>query len=64
VLRVTIFRAKALGYIYKDLIKDRSIEKAYIQADKTTSYDNVLQLMVFLKNQGHENIGLVFDQNE
>ncbi len=50
--------------IYKNLVKGRSIEKAYIQADKTTSYDNVLQLMVFLKNQGHENIGLVFDQNE
>ena len=50
--------------IYKALIKGRSIDKAYIQADKTTAYDNVLQLMVFLKNQGHENIGLVFDQNE
>ncbi len=49
---------------YADLIKGRTIEKVYIQADKTTSYDNLLQLMVFLKNQGHENIGLVFDQKD
>ena len=49
---------------YADLINGRSIEKVYIQADKTTSYDNLLQLMVFLKNQGHENIGLVFDQKD
>jgi biopolymer transport protein TolR len=49
---------------YPELIKGRLINKVYIQADKTTSYDNLLQLMVFLKNQGHENIGLVFDQKE
>lgn len=49
---------------YPELIEGRSIIKVYIQADKTTSYDNLLQLMVFLKNQGHENIGLVFDQVE
>ena len=49
---------------YPELIDGKSIIKVYIQADKTTSYDNLLQLMVFLKNQGHENIGLVFDQVE
>ena len=49
---------------YPELIKKKVIEKVFIQADKTTSYDNLLQLMVFLKNQGHENIGLVFDQKD
>ncbi len=49
---------------YSELIEGRTINKVYIQADKTTSYDNLLRLMVFLKNQGHGNIGLVFDQDE
>lgn len=49
---------------FTDLTKGRTIEKVYIQADKATSYDHLLRLMVFLKNQGHENIGLVFDQDE
>lgn len=49
---------------YADLFEGRNITKVYIQADKSTSYDNLLQLMVYLKNQGHENIGLVFDQDE
>lgn len=49
---------------FNQLVKDKDIIKVYIQADKNTSYDNLLQLMVFLKNQGHENIGLVFDQED
>lgn len=49
---------------FTELTKGRTIEKVYIQADKATSYDKLLRLMVFLKNQGHENIGLVFDQDE
>ena len=49
---------------YAELTKGRTIKKVFIQADKTTSYDDLLKLMVFLKNQGHGNIGLVFDQDD
>ena len=64
-----IFERKQFNYDhfftrFADLTKGRTITKVYIQADKDTSYDNLLRLMVFLKNQGHENIGLVFDQEE
>ena len=47
---------------FGDLMKNRNIIKVYIQADKTVTYQNLLQLMVFLKNSGHENIGLVFEE--
>lgn len=46
---------------FSELIKNRKISKVYIQADKTVTYENLLQLMIFLKNNGHENIGLVFE---
>lgn len=58
------FEAKHFYSRYPELMEGREVSKVYIQADKTTSYDNLLQLMVFFKNQGHENIGLVFDQVE
>jgi biopolymer transport protein TolR len=58
------FKFEHFAVRYSDLIKGRPINKVYIQADKTTSYDNLLRLMVFLKNQGHKNIGLVFDQDD
>jgi biopolymer transport protein TolR len=44
------------------LVAGRKIEKVYIQADRSVSYENLLKLMVFLKNKGHESIGLVFEQ--
>ncbi len=49
---------------YQELIAGKEIDKVYIQADKTVPYNELLHLMVFLKNQGHENIGLVFDQKK
>ncbi|MBU3914685.1 biopolymer transporter ExbD [bacterium] len=58
------FSFKLFSTRFAELVKGKNIKKIYIQADKTTSYDNLLRLMVFLKNQGHENIGLVFDQDE
>ena len=58
------FKFEHFASRYNELIEGRTIKKVYIQADKTTSYDNLLRLMVFLKNQGHGNIGLVFDQDE
>ena len=36
-------------------------EKVFIQADKQVSYDQLVQMMVYLQNQGHEKIGLVFE---
>jgi biopolymer transport protein ExbD len=36
-------------------------EKVFIQADKNVAYDRLVQVMVFLQNQGHEKIGLVFE---
>lgn len=48
---------------FEKLVKNRDqIEKVFIQADRSVSYENLLKLMVFLKNKGHENVGLVFEQ--
>ncbi len=47
---------------FRDLTRKLDITKVFIQADKTVSYENLLHLMVFLNNQGHGNIGLVFDK--
>jgi len=56
------FQIKQFFNRFGDLVKNRKITKVYIQADKTVTYENLLQLMVFLKNKGHENIGLVFEE--
>lgn len=47
---------------FNELVDSEKISKIYIQADKTVTYENLLKLMVFLKNRGHENIGLVFEE--
>lgn len=47
---------------FKDLVETADIKKVFIQADRKVPYEGVLRLMVFLKNQGFENVGLVFDQ--
>ena len=47
---------------FKALTKGKEITRVFIQADKSVSYQNLLHLMVFLKNQGYENIGLVFEE--
>ena len=38
-------------------------EKVFLQADKLVPYERLIQMMVFLQNQGHEKIGLVFQDN-
>jgi biopolymer transport protein ExbD len=64
-----IFERKRFEYNHffsrlPELTRGRTIDKIFIQADKTTSYDHLLRLMVHLKNQGYDNIGLVFEQND
>ena len=46
---------------FSTLIAGMEPEKVFIQADKNVAYDRLVQVMVFLQNQGHEKIGLVFE---
>ena len=46
---------------FSKLIAGMEPEKVFIQADKDVAYDRLVQVMVFLQNQGHEKIGLVFE---
>ena len=46
---------------FSTLIAGMEPEKVFIQADKKVAYDRLVQVMVFLQNQGHEKIGLVFE---
>ena len=56
------YQTKQFFQRFKALTKGKEITRIFIQADKTVSYQNLLHLMVFLKNQGYENIGLVFEE--
>ena len=46
---------------FSSLVAGMEPEKVFIQADKNVAYDRLVQIMVFLQNQGHEKIGLVFE---
>ena len=46
---------------FSTLVAGMEPEKVFIQADKNVAYDRLGQVMVFLQNQGHEKIGLVFE---
>ena len=46
---------------FSKLVAGMEPEKVFIQADKNVAYDRLVQVMVFLQNQGHEKIGLVFE---
>ena len=46
---------------FSTLVAGMEPEKVFIQADKNVAYDRLVQVMVFLQNQGHERIGLVFE---
>ena len=46
---------------FPSLVAEMEPEKVFIQADKNVAYDRLVQVMVFLQNQGHEKIGLVFE---
>ena len=46
---------------FSTLVAGMEPEKVFIQADKNVAYDRLVQVMVFLQNQGYEKIGLVFE---
>jgi biopolymer transport protein TolR len=46
---------------FSTLVAGMEPEKVFIQADKNVAYDRLVQVMVFLQNQVHEKIGLVFE---
>ena len=46
---------------FSTLVAGMEPEKVFIQADKNVAYNRLVQVMVFLQNQGHEKIGLVFE---
>ena len=46
---------------FSTLVAGMEPEKVFIQADKNVAYDRLVQVMIFLQNQGHEKIGLVFE---
>ena len=46
---------------FPSLVAEMEPEKVFIQAYKNVAYDRLVQVMVFLQNQGHEKIGLVFE---
>ena len=43
-------------------VKERELEKIFLQADRTVQYAQLVKVMVYLSDQGHENIGLVFEE--
>ena len=46
---------------FSTLVAGMEPEKICNQADKNVAYDRLVQVMVFLQNQGHEKIGLGFE---
>ena len=46
---------------FSTLVAGMEPEKVFIQADKNVAYDRLVQVMVFLQNQVHDKIGLVFE---
>ena len=46
---------------FSTLVAGMEPEKVFIQADKNVAYDRLVQVMAFLQNQGHDKIGLVFE---
>ena len=44
---------------FSTLVAGMEPEKVFIQADKNVAYDRLIQVMVFLQNQGHEKIGKI-----
>ena len=47
---------------FPELIEIVKPEKIYLHADKQVLYEQIIELMTFLKSQGHEKIGLVFQE--
>ena len=47
---------------FPKLIESVDPEKIYLHADKQVLYEQIIELMTFLKSQGHGKIGLVFQE--
>ena len=47
--------------LFPSLVDGMEPEKVFIQADQKVAYNRLVEMMVFLQNQGHEKIGLVFE---
>ena len=47
---------------FPKLIEDVEPEKIFLHADKKVMYEQIIELMTFLQNQGHGKIGLVFQE--
>ena len=47
---------------FPKLIEDVEPEKIFLHIDKKVFYEQIIELMTFLQNQGHNKIGLVFQE--
>jgi biopolymer transport protein TolR len=47
---------------FPKLIEIVEPEKIYLHADKQVLYEQIIELMTYLKSQGHDKIGLVFQE--
>ena len=48
--------------IFPGLIEGIEPEKIFLHIDKKVFYEQIIELMTFLQNQGHNKIGLVFQE--
>ena len=47
---------------FPTLIEDINPEKVFLHVDKKVFYEQIIELMTFLQSQGHNKIGLVFQE--
>tara|TARA_Y100001970_G_C14185159_1_gene832175 strand:+ start:1183 stop:1608 length:426 start_codon:yes stop_codon:yes gene_type:complete len=47
---------------FPELIKDINPEKIFLHVDKKVFYEQIIELMTFLQSQGHNKMGLVFQE--
>mgnify|MGYP001244884764 CR=1 FL=1 len=47
---------------FPELISDINPEKIFLHIDKNVFYEQIIELMTFLQSQGHNKIGLVFQE--
>lgn len=56
------YKAKVFFSKFKEITKNKTFEKVFIQSDRNTRYEMLIQAMVYLQNQGYSDIGLVFEE--
>ena len=47
---------------FPTLVEDINPEKIFLHVDKKVFYEQIIELMTFLQSQGHNKIGLVFQE--